>query len=248
MTLTTPIFSTPTVQRYKHGTWQEIQETLAQEIPVQVKFSRGAKTLWAWPQSLEQLVAGHVLLDCLPAPDTLCTAQVSVISPATPDASCAFHVSLTTVGPAPEALPHSLNAQNLLNHMTAFINAPGLWDNTGCFHRAALLDISAGTLVHVVEDIGRHNCVDRLAGYAALHDPATFHPSRFVLLISSRITASLYHKARRAGFTCMVSRSAVTSGSRDAALADGTTLLGFCRPEDLRLTVFADARGCVGKD
>lgn len=232
--------TSPTVQRYKFNTWQDIAETLAEEIAVQVSYLGGSKKLWAWPQNLPALVAGHVLLDCLPQANALRSAQVEKCAPFTP-ARPAYSVSLRSyAGPPPPVLPLHIHAQDLLEHMTAFIKAPGLWDNTGCFHRAAMLDMHTGRIVHVAEDIGRHNCVDRLAGYAALTDPAGLHPSAYVLLISSRITASLYRKARRAGFCCMVSRSAVTTGSMNAAIADGCTLVGFCRPEESRLTVFAD--------
>lgn len=233
-------FAGPTVQRYKLKTWQDIAETLAEEIPVAATYMGGSKKLWAWPQNLPALVAGHVLLDCLPQANAIRGAQVDRCEPFSL-ASPAFSVSLQNyTGPPPPTLPVHIHAQDLLDHMTAFIKAPGLWDNTGCFHRAAMLDMHTGHIVYVAEDIGRHNCVDRLAGYAALTDPATLHPSGYVLLISSRITASLYRKARRAGFCCMVSRSAVTTGSMNAAIADGCTLIGFCRPEESRLTVFAD--------
>lgn len=239
---TDPHFSTPSVQRYQDGEWRSLQETLAQEVALEVNYAGGSKTLWAWPQDLENLAAGHVLLDCLPQPQSLRRACVELTAPEQDGAAGHCTVTLTTL---PEdtlrgGLPKTFRAQSLLDHMQAFIKAPGLWDNTGCFHRAALLDLRTDTLLHVAEDIGRHNCVDRLAGYAARNDAASLHPSRFVLLISSRITASLYHKARRAGFACMVSRSAVTSAAHEAALNEGVSLLGFCRPEDKRLTVFAD--------
>ncbi|MEG2171961.1 MAG: formate dehydrogenase accessory sulfurtransferase FdhD [Desulfovibrionaceae bacterium] len=234
-------FVQPHVRRYKHGLWQDIQENLAQEISLPISYAGGSKKLWAWPQHLDQLAAGHVLLDCLPQPGTVCGATACL------EAGAGFRVSLQpTADTFPsQSLPPRISAHSLLEHMTAFIKAPGLWDNTGCFHRAAMLDIHRAALIHVAEDIGRHNCVDRLAGYAALTSPQALHPARFVLLISSRITASLYHKARRAGFQCMVSRSAVTSGAYTAALNDSCTLLGFCRPEDSRVTIFADSPGRI---
>lgn len=265
-----PDFVKPCVQRFRQGAWQDIEETLAQEIAVQVSYAGGSKKLWAWPHDLESLAAGHVLLDCLPRENVqeatagLCHATVSPVGVSQSAQTCKgigeetgegqgphFAVSFSAApesapaAPVLAGLPDRISAQALLEQMAAFIKAPGLWDSTGCFHRAALLDVHSQRLVRVAEDIGRHNCVDRLAGYAALHSPAALHPSRFVLLISSRITASLYHKARRAGFCCMVSRSAITSGSYRAALADGTSLLGFCRPEDARLTVFADKEGRI---
>lgn len=234
-------FARPLVQRHKGGMWQEMEETLAREVSVPVHYAGGQCHLWAWPQDLPSLAAGHVLLDRLHVPGAMCAAQVT-------EEDQGLRVTLKPVStqnqPTAES-PGHLSAQKILAHMTAFIKAPGLWDTTGCFHRAAMLDAASGHLVRVVEDIGRHNCVDRLAGYAALHDPQGLNPARHVLLISARITASLYHKARRAGFLCMVSRSAVTSGSLEAAAADGVTLVGFCRPDEERLTVFTDKAGRI---
>ena len=91
--------------------------------------------------------------------------------------------------------------------------------------------------------IGRHNCLDRLAGWACLNG---IDPAETVLFVSARITSSLYAKARRAGFSFLISRSAVTSTPVEMARqqnrlhpAHPVTVVGFCRPREERLTVFA---------
>ena len=84
---------------------------------------------------------------------------------------------------------------------------------------------------------------DRLAGWACLNG---IDPAETVLFVSARITSSLYAKARRAGFSFLISRSAVTSTPVEMARqqnrlhpAHPVTVVGFCRPREERLTVFA---------
>jgi FdhD protein len=124
--------------------------------------------------------------------------------------------------------------------MREFINARGMWDETGCFHRAGIFDPQKNTVLAKAEDIGRHNCLDRLAGYSVLHNVRLEDK---VLLTTARITASMADKALRAGFRVLVSRSAVTTAAVAAAEAAGATLAGFARTNEDRFTVFSDSPG-----
>ena len=85
--------------------------------------------------------------------------------------------------------------------------------------------------------------LEPLAGWACLNG---IDPAETVLFVSARITSSLYAKARRAGFSFLISRSAVTSTPVEMARqqnrlhpAHPVTVVGFCRPREERLTVFA---------
>jgi FdhD protein len=128
--------------------------------------------------------------------------------------------------------------------MAECLRAPGLWDGTGCYHRAALLHAATGHFTRVAEDIGRHNCLDRLAGHIALSGGcARTDPAEHILFLTARVSAGLYRKARRLGVRCIVSRAAVTSASIAMALQQDVSLIGFCRPEEERLTVFSDPQG-----
>lgn len=155
-------------------------------------------------------------------------------------------VSGGAMGHAPQGsaalFPGRLSAPELLETMRMFMGAQGLWDGTGCFHRAGVFSVAKGEVVRRAEDIGRHNCIDRLAGWAAREGVDL---SSHVLLVSARVTASLFAKARRAGFVWVVSRSAVTTASVDMARAQGVTLVGFARDREERFTVFTDSAGRV---
>lgn len=246
------------VRRYKDAAWGDVDDVLSREVPVRVEWSpepgetgiaAGATRLWAWPHGLADLALGHVLLDRVhPA----VTGQESgawgirhagTVAEVSEGGSLGFVVSLRAAprATAPQ-LPVPMRAAVLLDAMRAFMGEEGLWDGTGCFHRAGVYDPVQGRLLRRAEDIGRHNCIDRLAGWAA-REGVDLAPR--LLLVSARVTASLFAKARRAGFSFIVSRSAVTTGSVDMATEQGVTLVGFARDREERFTVFADAGGRV---
>lgn len=244
---------TESVRRYKDGAWQDVDDVLSREVPVRVEWTldgqRGATRLWAWPHGLADLVLGHVLLDRVHPVITGADSGAwgirhagEVAVTGTPD-DLAFRVALRHAPPAANGEgPPAMRAGDMLNAMRAFMGAEGLWDGTGCFHRAGVYDPAQGSLLRRAEDIGRHNCIDRLAGWAAREGVDL---SSRLLLVSARVTASLFAKARRAGFRCIVSRSAVTTASVDMAREQGVTLVGFARDREERFTVFADAGGKV---
>ncbi|HBW16310.1 MAG TPA: FdhD/NarQ family protein [Desulfovibrio sp.] len=249
------------VRQWRDGEWRPLADVVSHEVPVSVVWEGGSCRLWAWPQDIGDLALGHVLLDRLHdgPPDGPSPAGIR-----RGDARCTdgvWHVRLAPT-PAPPAVadvapdaakgeepqrgaasaPGRLSAPELLETMRMFMGAQGLWDGTGCFHRAGVFSVTKGEVVRRAEDIGRHNCIDRLAGWAAREGVDL---SSHVLLVSARVTASLFAKARRAGFTWIVSRSAVTTASVDMAREQGVTLVGFARDREERFTVFTDRAGRV---
>ena len=78
------------------------------------------------------------------------------------------------------------------------------------------------------EDIGRHNAVDRVLGYAFLNRIDT---SDKILLLSGRISSEILIKAARRGVPLVVSRSAPTKLALELADQFGVTVVGFARGE-----------------
>lgn len=101
-----------------------------------------------------------------------------------------------------------------------------LFAATGAVHAAAAFDRS-GRVAVVREDIGRHNAVDKVVGRLLLDDrlPAT----DLGLYLSGRAGFEMVQKAWAAGFSAVVSVSAPSALSVEAARQAGITLLGFVR-------------------
>ena len=238
-------------QRLKDGSWQDIEDMLSPEELVQVSWAEEDKPfslcrIWAWPEDLAPLALGHVLLDhahpAMRSDEPQALRGLRHTGRVLENGPRSFTVEAKAIARAEESFPAPVSGSRLLEAMTEFMAEESLWNKTGCFHRAGLYDSRAHKLIHRAEDIGRHNCIDRLAGYAVMNK---LEPSGYILLLSSRITASLYAKAQRAGFFYMAASSAVTSAAVDLAASQGVTLVGFARTGERRLTVFADSRGGV---
>lgn len=101
-----------------------------------------------------------------------------------------------------------------------------VFSRTGGLHAAALFDAS-GQLMAAREDIGRHNAVDKIAGWALRegHLPLTRH----ILLVSGRGGFEIVQKALVAGIPILASVSAPSSLAVKLARELGLTLVGFLR-------------------
>ncbi len=102
---------------------------------------------------------------------------------------------------------------------------PG-FERTGGLHATGLFD-QAGELVCVREDVGRHNAMDKVIGWALLAGNLPLHD--FVLCVSGRLSFELVQKAAVAGAPILVGVGAPTSLAISLAADRGLTLCGFAR-------------------
>ena len=110
--------------------------------------------------------------------------------------------------------------------------AQSLFEQTGGLHAAALFT-QAGELIAIREDVGRHNALDKLLGWALLEE--TLPLSEVILLVSGRASYELVQKALSAGIPLFCSVSAPSSLAVDLAKRFNLKLVGFLRKESFNL-------------
>ena len=101
-----------------------------------------------------------------------------------------------------------------------------VFTRTGGLHAAALFN-ATGQLIAVREDIGRHNAVDKIVGWALLEKHLPL--SRHVMLVSGRGGFEIAQKALAAGIPVLASVSAPSTLAVKLARELGLTLVGFLR-------------------
>jgi FdhD protein len=123
------------------------------------------------------------------------------------------------------ALPQATMRTSWLYQMTYAINTmPSLYLEAGAIHGCVLC--KEGSPVCYTEDVGRHNAVDKIAGWIYRHG---VDPSDKILYTTGRLTSEMVIKTVRMGIPILVSRSGFTAWGVDLARQVGLTLIGRAR-------------------
>jgi FdhD protein len=119
--------------------------------------------------------------------------------------------------------------------------AQGLFDATGGLHAAGLFDAS-GALLAVREDVGRHNALDKLLGWALF---AGLLPLRgHLVMVSGRSSYEILQKCLVAGVPVVCAVSAPSSLAVELASRFNVTLIGFLRGD--RFNVYSGLERLTG--
>jgi FdhD protein len=128
--------------------------------------------------------------------------------------------------------PTTVSAETLSALPDRLRDEQKVFASTGGLHGAALFDVDGATLA-VREDIGRHNAVDKVIGWALENDRIPL--SATVLLVSGRASFELTQKAVMAGIPVLAAVSAPSSLAVDLASQSGLTLVAFLRGDSMNI-------------
>ena len=181
--------------------------------------------LAATPHQLKELGAGHIICEGMASGST----GVPIISDvyAAEDEIRVFTSEITGSGrPCPDI---TISKEDVFDIMSTTTSKT--WKKTGGTHCSVLF--SGKKLVAKSEDVGRHNTVDKVVGYAVLNN---IDLSACVLGCTGRQPEAMVSKVANASIPIVVSRSASTDKGVIMADKAGITLIGFARGD--RFTIY----------
>jgi formate dehydrogenase accessory protein FdhD len=236
----------------------QVRETLAAEVPVAMQYNaRPHAVMMATPSNLEDFAYGFALTERIVAAvseltlaDTLWTEHGVALQMLIPQQRflllqsrernltgrtgcglCGTATLEAAIRPVRKVDPDGPRADvaSLRDGMRRLAALQPLNDASGAVHAAALLTTDGAFTVR--EDVGRHNAIDKAVG-AVMRAGQVPHS----LLVTSRASYEVVHKAAEVGCRLVAAISAPTALALRLAQEAGVTLVGWTRPP--RLTVY----------
>lgn len=240
------------------ATTEEVAETLAAEVPVAMQYNaRPHAVMMATPTNLDDFAYGFALTERIVAQveeltlaDILWTEHGVALEMLIPQQRflllqsrernltgrtgcglCGTATLAAAIRPVRKVDPNGPRADvaALRDGMRRLAAQQPLNDASGAVHAAALITSDGGFTVR--EDVGRHNAIDKAVG-AVMRAGQVPH----TLLVTSRASYEVVHKAAEVGCRLVAAISAPTALALRLAQEAGVTLVGWTRPP--RLTVY----------
>lgn len=254
--VTAPPTSRQLVSRLQGGAWSQVDDDLAEEVPVALEYNGiSYAVMMATPSDLEEFALGFSLSEGIIGSarefygveiDQGCdgiTAHIEIASAAfvklkdrrrsmtgrTGCGLCGIDSLAQALRPLPWIAPSSaLSAHAIGRALAGVKQMQPLNRITGATHAALWCD-STGALQRGFEDVGRHNALDKLIG--GLAQSRTDLADGFAL-ITSRASVEMVQKAATAGICALVAISAPTALAARTAQQCGMTLVAFARGDN----------------
>jgi FdhD protein len=135
--------------------------------------------------------------------------------------------------------PDAVLRTSWLYALTRKINtAPSLYLAAGAIHGCVLCEKDRPLIY--MEDVGRHNAIDKIAGYMHLH---RISPAGKIFYTTGRLTSEMVIKTVQMGIPILISRSGFTAWGVDLARQAGLTLIG--RAKGKRFVALAGSKRIV---
>ena len=132
----------------------------------------------------------------------------------------------------------TLRRADIFRAITALFEKATLYRETEGVHAAALFTRELSP-VCVVEDIGRHNTLDKAIGYALLNGIET---NNVFMVSTGRISSEMVGKICRAGISLVATKTAVTDKGLEAGKKCGLTIIGFVRDVGTKINTDMEVR------
>jgi len=150
-----------------------------------------------------------------------------------------FHEELDSLMVEAVQSDYSITHEDIVNASRDLNNESGLFRLTGGVHSCLFIN---KFYQYYVEDIGRHNAVDKVVGHVLIED---IDPAHSYIISSGRISSDMLIKCAVSQIPIVMSRSAPTSLAVTLARKLGITLIGFVRGN--KFNIYSNAHRVRGE-
>lgn len=246
------------VQKYSPGIVESCEVEVATEVPFTINVNDvEVATLFCTPDNLKELVYGFLFTQGMIASadeikkvyieretwkaivETVNTPDMNLLGKRIFTAGCGKGIMYSGVmdimSRDPLPMGFTVSAEAITSCMREVATSSSLHKTTGGVHTATL-SFSGEKPVVSIDDIGRHNAVDKVIGEAIC---TAIDLSKCVLLSTGRISSEILFKAKKAQIPVIASMGSPTHQSLLLARKLGITLCGFVRGE--KFTLFSNS-------
>jgi len=131
-----------------------------------------------------------------------------------------------------------ISKKEIFRAMNALFENAGLYGETEGVHAAGLFTVEA-TPICIVEDIGRHNTLDKIAGFVLLNKVDCRHT---FLVSTGRMASEMVTKICRIGIPVVATKTAVTDKGLEIGKKCGLTIIGFVRDTGTKIHTDMEVR------